>query len=482
MNICLMIIDTLRYDYIGAHGNTWMKTPNMDRLAAESYVFDNSFLGSFPTIPHRTDVLTGEYGSPFHIWTPLRHDRVAFPPVLAEGGYGTQLIHDTPHLVNGGHNFDWPFHAWTPVRGAEVDRPWIDDSHEWLANWKKDPLFDFAPEDCLKKNRTAVTYARANRRRVKDEDWNCARLFLTASEFLKDNRSRENFFLWVDCFDPHEPWDAPPEMMKLYVDDEGYDGTIDPRSWVVMNDERMTDAARERVCAQYAAKVSWVDRWVGRLLDTLDETGLAAKTAVILTADHGTHVNDYGRFGKRSPVMEPVGHTPMMLRMPGEGSGRVSAFVQPQDVFATVCDIAGVDVPPGRDSRSMLRLARGDASERREFALCGPAASHRWEKPGAKLCTVFDAEWAAEIALEPEDCVLRRRGSEEVVTSGNDEVVARLHGAAIDELARRGTDERLMAWIRGGGAGEFPKDAVFWDGYPGPNSFTQYFNRLYMGE
>ena len=76
MNIVLLVIDTLRYDYIGANGNDWIRTPNLDALAAGSLVFDRAFAGSFPTIPHRTDVMTGRYGGPFHPWMPLRFDVV----------------------------------------------------------------------------------------------------------------------------------------------------------------------------------------------------------------------------------------------------------------------------------------------------------------------------------------------------------------------------------------------------------------------
>ena len=119
MNIILIIIDTLRYDYVGANGNGRIQTPNMDRLAGESRCFDRAFCSSFPTIPHRTDVMTGQYGRPFNPWKPLAFDAPALPWLLAGAGYATQLIHDTPHLVNGGHNFDWPFHAWTFVRGAD---------------------------------------------------------------------------------------------------------------------------------------------------------------------------------------------------------------------------------------------------------------------------------------------------------------------------------------------------------------------------
>ena len=62
LNVVLIIIDTLRYDYIGAHGNTWIRTPNIDRLAGKSWIFDRAFTNSYPTIPMRTDVMTGQHG------------------------------------------------------------------------------------------------------------------------------------------------------------------------------------------------------------------------------------------------------------------------------------------------------------------------------------------------------------------------------------------------------------------------------------
>ena len=83
MNIILVIIDTLRYDYVGANGNDWIKTPNLDAMAARSWVFDRSYSASFPTIPYRTDVITGKYGAPFFPWRPLRWDHVTLPRVLA---------------------------------------------------------------------------------------------------------------------------------------------------------------------------------------------------------------------------------------------------------------------------------------------------------------------------------------------------------------------------------------------------------------
>ena len=75
MNLAYIVIDTLRYDYIGANGNDWIETPNIDRFASKALAFDYAFCASFPTIPYRTDVITGQYGAPIHPWKPLRHER-----------------------------------------------------------------------------------------------------------------------------------------------------------------------------------------------------------------------------------------------------------------------------------------------------------------------------------------------------------------------------------------------------------------------
>ena len=481
MNVAIIVVDTLRRDYVGAYGNDWIETPNMDRLAAESMVFDFSFTHSYPTIPHRTDVLTGEYGSPFHPWMPLRHDRTTFIEELGRAGWCTQLIHDTPHLVNGGHNFDWPFHGWTPVRGAEVDRPWIDGSAEWLQNWARDPRFDFADDEVLR-NRTVMTYARANRKRTAYEDWNCAKLFLTASEWLKDNASRDNFALWVDCFDPHEPWDAPPEYIKKYDPDAANDGCLDPRSFVVRNDEAMTEPAKEHVAAQYAAKVSWVDHWLGKFLDTLQESGLAERTVVLLTADHGTNVGERGKFGKGHPVREGEARTPFIVRVPGGEAGRSDVIVQPQDVYATVMGVLGEAVPSHLDSHDVLALAREGKTGPRELALCGGRADSWNGETDRILFSAFDREWYLEVAANPEHSRLTKLGTLDEVSAEHPDLVEQMQKAAIDELDRHGAHPALVRWLRTQGTAEWPRGISYWNGYPGPACFRTYFDRIYMGE
>lgn len=484
MNIILCIIDTLRYDYIRASDvNPWIKTPNIDRLAAKSMLFDHVFTASYPTIPHRTDVITGTYAweghGPFHPWMPLRFDAPTLPRLLAQAGYGTQLIHDTPHLVNGGHAFDWPFAAWSFIRGAEVDRPWIDEAAlDPLPNWTHEAMFDFIGDGDLSgaTKRLLLTYARANRHRRNPEDWNAAQLFMKAADFLKDNRKRDNFFLWLDCFDPHEPWDSPPDYVRLYDDTPGYDGRIDPRAFYPaarrVKNGAFPPGVHDRQRALYAAKVSWMDLWFGKILDALEETGLEDNTAILFTADHGTNLGERGGFGKTGVVNEQEAHVPLLLYIPGLSPGRNNSIVQPQDIFTTILSLAGV-TPPGNAVGFDLTAGKGIG---RSLALGGRSVDS-WRGDSQELVlTVFDDEWYLNIAANPEACRLFRYGSVENVASKHNNIVKALREKVWDELSRRDTNPELVDWLAGGGTKPF---STVWSKSLGPAGWYTYWENVY---
>ncbi|MFP6644802.1 MAG: sulfatase [Candidatus Latescibacterota bacterium] len=475
MNIILLLIDTMRYDYIGANGNDWIETPNLDRLAAQSWCFDRAFAASFPTIPYRTDVMTGKYGSPFHTWKPLPFDTNALPSALGEAGYATQLIHDTPHLVNGGHAFDYPFHTWSFIRGAEVDRSWMNDEVKWPNNWCKDPLFDALEGDLTK---PTIQYARTNRGRENLDDWNCAKLFNTAGQFLRDNARRENFFLWMDCFDPHEPWDVPPEFMLKYDKTPGYDGRLDPRTFQGgRSNPDLSDEAKARLKASYAAKVTWMDHCFGRFLEAFEATGLSKNTAIIVAGDHGTNVGERGKFGKGAPVHEQEIHIPLFIKTPEGDTGRSSAIVQPQDYFATIANLAGASIPDDIDNNDILAAARSGSLGNREIALAGTARG--WSDQRGYF-TVFDQDGYLEWRPQAEDSLLTPYGSLDNIAAENPDRVKTLHAAGIAELERRNADPILINWLKNGAQGGVP-DCQLFDGYPGPEGFATYFSRIYKG-
>jgi len=475
----------LRYDYVGANGNDWIQTPNMDALAERSWVFDRAFQSSFPTIPHRQDLIIGRYGGPFYPWRPLPFDVPTLPRALAEQGYCTQLIHDTPHLVNGGHAFDFPFHAWTFVRGAEVDRPWVDGKLDLPHNWGPDPVFDPIPWDNVYQGAMLMTYARANRKRHDYADWNAAKLFSTAADWLRDNAGRDNFFLWIDGFDPHEPWDVPPEYAKMYVDDPDYDGRFDPRGHLARDTSKLTDAAKARMAAYYAAKVSWVDRWFGEVTRALDETGLWDNTAVVFTSDHGTNVGEWGRVGKGSPVRQQEAHVPLFIYVPGAGSGRCEHLAQPHDIHATVMALVQNQAPES-DGYDLLAQAKGQAEPARSVTISGHSVDRwRWVAEGRIddpiLFTVFDDTWYLQYALYEEDCRLTELDTLEDVSEAHPDIVRRLRAQGREEIVQRGLDPALADWLAAEGEEPFPSECCFWNGWPGPMGFRPYFMRLYGG-
>jgi arylsulfatase A-like enzyme len=122
MNVITIVSDTLRADYLGCYGNAWVRTPNFDRLAKSSVVFDRAYVHNFPTVPARCDIWTGRYTSAYFDWGPLPRDETILSQVLSAGGLTTMLIGDTLNLFRDGYYFDRGFHAFHWIRGQASRR------------------------------------------------------------------------------------------------------------------------------------------------------------------------------------------------------------------------------------------------------------------------------------------------------------------------------------------------------------------------
>src|SRR5919202_5266794 len=120
-NVVLIVSDTFRRDHLGAYGNARIRTPNLDRFAAESVVFDHHLLSSFPTMPARADFLTGTFSYTFMGWEPLPADLPTLPALLSEAGYLTMGVVDTPFFIREGYGYDRGFDDFVWVRGQGDD-------------------------------------------------------------------------------------------------------------------------------------------------------------------------------------------------------------------------------------------------------------------------------------------------------------------------------------------------------------------------
>jgi len=378
-NVVCICLDSLRRDHLGANGNDWISTPHLDRFAAEAAVFDRAYIGSCPTIPCRTDLFTGRTTWPHRGWTPLPHDLPVLSILFAERGYATALIADTYHLFRDGHCFDRGFRTWQWIRGQEGDRCILDLSR---------PIaLPAAPEKLRNPERLRTNYLPKTAERQEEADFFAPQTMTAALRWLERNRSVQPFLLWIDEFDPHEPWDPPQHHTDMY--DPGYAGEIvlSPRYGPA---DYLSAAELKHVRALYAGEVTMVDRWVGRVLAAIDDLGLRERTIVLVMSDHGHYLDypgDQGLIGKPAPLFEAVAHQNFMLRHPaGLGAGqRLGTLVQPIDLLPTLLDLTGGDIPSFCEGSSLRAALEGGADPGRQAAI---SIQHRGTP------TITTAEWS----------------------------------------------------------------------------------------
>ncbi|HZO92046.1 MAG TPA: sulfatase [Chthonomonadaceae bacterium] len=392
MNVIVVISDTLRRDHLGCYGNPWIQTPNLDAFAQESLTLDRAYISSFPTVPCRNDVLTGRYTFTYRPWAPLEAGQTTLPELLGQAGRITGLVADTPHPFTPGYNFQRGFQSWEIIRGQEHD--------PWKAHPREVSL-PCAPEKLRSPDSTVAQYLRNVHERRSEADYFPARTFTAAAEWLEHNH-RHPFFLYVDTFDPHEPWDPPRHYVERY--DPGYEGeeVIYPRYDV---SSYLTDAELKHCRALYAAEVSLVDTWFGHFMNRVRSLGLLANTAILFLADHGFYLGEHGFIGKSLitpeyqqalPLYPEVAWIPFLAYLPeGLHGERREGFAQPVDILPTVLELCGLPMPDGVQGRSLAPLLRGEVEAVRPVAISSPCLSApTFQVPHpTNRASITDAEW-----------------------------------------------------------------------------------------
>ena len=256
-------------------------------------------------MPCRRVYHTGKSVLPKSKWQPLAAGDTTFAEIAGRHGLTSGFIVDTYHHFKPDYNFHRGFDSWQWVRGQETDK------------WKSGPKEAFDPRKHMPPHLWNEGYDRNMRQYMMNtqdrrgpEDYFCAQSCEAAAVWLQQNRTSRPFMLWIDMFDPHEPWDAPPEFQKMYRDEYPYERYL--FGYGVRNQDIRPDDLPV-IRDLYAAEVTFSDHRIGRLLEQVEKLELLDDTVIVFSTDHGTHLGEEGCVQKTPALLNRcVTHIPLI--------------------------------------------------------------------------------------------------------------------------------------------------------------------------
>ena len=384
VNVVLVVMDSLRKDHVGAYGNDWIRTPNLDALARESLRFTRPYPESIPTLCSRRSIHTGTRTWPFENWHPTKGDSVSLwgwqpipnyqttlAEILRRNGYGTYFVTDNLQQYKASMNFHRGFDAFDFLRGQTSDpyRPVWTHPQGRMQNALTN---DEVGEEGILRQYWANVAGRKG-----EEDWFSPQVFTGASDYLEAIKDAGPFFMVVDNYDPHEPWDAPEKYVSLYDDD--YDGK-EPYWPNYGPSDYLDERELRRLRARYSGEVTMADRWLGHFLDKMEELGLFDNTLLILLSDHGVAQGEHGFNGKLAIAMYPeLTDIVFLMRHPeGKGSGETSDYyASTHDVAPTILGFLGLEKPEQMEGQNLLGIVDGKQPKPRPYFTLG-FHDHAW--------------------------------------------------------------------------------------------------------
>ena len=411
-NILFIAVDDLK-PIIGAYGNTFIKTPNLDRLASRGTTFLNNYCQQAVCGPTRASIITGMRPDYTKIWdlkTQIRAvspDIVTMPQYLITQGYSTQGIGKVFDPRNVDANLDKQ--SWSVPYYKTDKKYYVPGMGEPAEGRYQDPATKLAVEKVINEALAAgKTKAEANEEAgikikpatesldVPDNAYTDGANILQAKDILgKLSKSDQPFFFAVGIAKPHLPFVAPKKYWDLYKRD---DITIAPFQGKITNSVEVAyhtagelraytdmpadiaatpqkdfgltlsaDKQKELIHGYYAA-ISYTDALVGKLLDALDSLDLSKNTIVVLWGDHGWHLGDHNLWCKHSNFEEAT-HAPLLISAPGIKSNKTKSFSEHVDVFPTLCDLAGVPIPVQLQGKSLKPVMENATASVKEYSM-----------------------------------------------------------------------------------------------------------------
>ncbi len=326
-NVMIVLIDTLRADHLALYNNnTRVQTAFMNKIGAESMVFDRALVQENWTKPSVATLLTGLFPETHR--TKTEKNKLPRTVTLISEHFRKLGFATAAFIANGYVSGKFGFE-----KGWDT---WINYVREGKANRAK-----FVARDTI--------------------------------AWLESRPKDRPFLLYVHTIDPHVPYIPPREFRALY-DDEPYNGVVTPRGTAKLlegikkGSVKLSQRDKYRLEALYDGEISYHDEHFERIYQAMSDQGLLEDTLIVVTSDHGEEFFEHGSVGHGHSMYEEMLHVPLLMRLPGasghEGKARSDAEVGLVDVFPTVCELTGVEIPGDVEGRSLVPLLKGVAGDR----------------------------------------------------------------------------------------------------------------------
>lgn len=343
------MMDSLNRHYLNCYQDSWVETPNIDRLAKKSSVFENHYAGSLPCMPARRDILTGRINFLETPWSPLQPYDECYPRELRkQTNTYSHMITDHYHYFElHGMGYHTDFDTWEFRRGQEGDH--------WHAQVKDPHIPEYRG-----KNRRQDWINRTRMNSENEEEYSTPQCFMKAIEFLEGNHEEDNWHLHLEVFDPHEPFLCPQKFLDMY--DDTWDGRylFDWPSYKPVDEDK---DAIQHIRKRYAATLTMADKWLGKLLDKMDELHAWEDTTIILTTDHGYLAGEHGYWAKNYMFdYKELVHIPLLVYSPKAltNGKRVKALTTTIDIMPTLLELHGAEPSKHVQGKSILHLLEKD--------------------------------------------------------------------------------------------------------------------------
>lgn len=357
MKAIFVLMDSVNRHLLEAYEpSCGVKTPCLTKFAKDCVRFDNHWAASTPCMPARRDLFTGRTNFLERSWGGIEPFDRTLQQVMRENHIFTHMVTDHYHYFElGGEGYCQQFDTWQFLRGQESD-PWVSCVKP--------------PEIPPHYGRTRAQYERNRTRFRAEADYPTPQTFASACDWLVENKDADDFFLMVEAFDPHEPFDCPQKYLELYADD--YKG---PRyDWPEYQPVQEPPDAQQHIRKQYAAALTMADAWFGRLMETLRSLGLYEDTMIVFTTDHGHLLGEHGFMAKNyMHQYNELVHIPLLIHLPRSkyAGMTIKALTQTTDLMPTLLDAFELPVPPCVTGKSLSPLWTGEKASVRDYALYG---------------------------------------------------------------------------------------------------------------